>query len=104
MSVDGCTDPYLLSNLLSFRLPLFPNLKIKLCSKLAADLSHDLLNGTLDMAFLTGMPETPRISAATVSDQPFFVAMLEDDEPSSSRSKVQGQLDRITSIGRTRSP
>jgi DNA-binding transcriptional LysR family regulator len=67
------TDPYLLSNLLSFRLPLFPNLKIKLCSKLAADLSHGLLNGTLDMAFLTGMPETPRISAATVSDQPFFV-------------------------------
>jgi DNA-binding transcriptional LysR family regulator len=74
------TDPYLLSNLLSFRLPLFPNLKIKLCSKLAADLSHDLLNGTLDMAFLTGMPESPRISSATVSDQPFFVAMLEDDD------------------------
>jgi hypothetical protein len=36
------TDPYLLSDRLSFPLPLFPNLKIQLCRKLTADLSQDL--------------------------------------------------------------
>jgi DNA-binding transcriptional LysR family regulator len=92
------TDPYLLSNLLSFRLPLFPNLKIKLCSKLTADLSHDLLNGTLDMAFLTGMPDTPRISSATVSDQPFFVAMLEDDDLSLHTEVNHDQLGNVSCI------
>jgi DNA-binding transcriptional LysR family regulator len=92
------TDPYLLSNLLSFRLPLFPNLKIKLCSKFTADLSHDLLNGTLDMAFLTGMPESPRISSAPVSNQPFFVAMLEDDDLALSAEVNHNQLADLSCI------
>ncbi len=74
------TDPYLITNLLSLRLPSFPNLKIKIASKFAVELSHDLLNGTLDLAFLTGIPETPRISSVSVSKQRFFVVMLEQDE------------------------
>ncbi len=92
------TDPYLLSNLLSFRLPLFPNLKIKLCSKLAADLSHDLLNGTLDMVFLTGMPATSRISSAPVSNQSFFVAMLEDDDLALRPAVIHDQLAEVSCI------
>jgi DNA-binding transcriptional LysR family regulator len=80
------------------RLPLFPNLKIKLCNKLAADLSHDLMNGTLDMAFLTGMPETPRISSATVSNQPFFVAMLEDDDLALRTEVKHGELADVSCI------
>ena len=74
------TDPYLISNLLSLRLPYYPNLMIELTSKLAVDLSHDLLEGTLDLAFLTGIPDTPRITSVLVSRQHFFVVMLEDDE------------------------
>ena len=73
------TDPFLLTNLLSLRLPLFPNLKIEVTSKLAPDLAHDVLAGSLDFAFLTGIPTTPRITSVVVSDQSFFVAMLEDD-------------------------
>jgi DNA-binding transcriptional LysR family regulator len=92
------TDPYLLSNLLSFRLPLFPNLKINLSSKLAADLSHDLLNGTLDMAFLTGMPETPRISSTEVANQPFFVAMLEEDTLARGQEVNHHQLADVSCI------
>ena len=73
------TDPFLLTNLLSLRLPLFPNLRIEVTSKLAPDLAHDILTGALDFAFLTGVPTTPRITSVVVSDQSFFVAMLEDD-------------------------
>ena len=49
------TDPYLLTKLLSLRLPLFPTLRIHLTTKFASELSHDLLNGLLDLAFLTAL-------------------------------------------------
>ena len=53
------TDPYLITNVLSLRLPYFPTLQVEVTSKVAVELSHDLLNGTLDLAFLTGLPDTP---------------------------------------------
>ncbi len=74
------TDPYLVTNLLSLHLPLFPGLRVEVTSRLAVDLSHELLNGTLDLAFLTGMPDTPRITSLSVSNQSFFVAFLDQDE------------------------
>jgi len=74
------TDPYLITNVLSLRLPYYPTLQVEVTSKLAAELSHDLLNGTLDLAFLTGMPDTARITSVVVARQPFFVAMLEADD------------------------
>ncbi len=73
------TDPFFLTSLLSLRLPLFPNLKVEVTSRLAPDLAHDVLDGSLDLAFLTGIPTTPRLSSVAVGDQPFFIAMLEDD-------------------------
>jgi DNA-binding transcriptional LysR family regulator len=92
------TDPYLLSNILSFRLPLFPNLKIQLTSKFASELSHDLLNGTLDLAFLTGLPTTPRLSSVTVANQSFFVAMLEDDDLAQYAEVTGPQLEGVSCI------
>ena len=73
------TDPYLITRLLSLRLPLFPNLQIQFSSRLSSELIHDVLEGALDLAFLTGVPDTPRLSGALVADQTFWVAMPEDD-------------------------
>jgi len=92
------TDPYLLSNLLSFRLPLFPNLKVQLTSKFAVDLEHDLLNGTLDLAFLTAIPPTPLLSSVTVARQPMYVAMLESDGLAQCADVRDGQLEGISCI------
>ena len=86
------TDPYLITNVLSLRLPFFPNLSVMLTSKFAVDLSHDLLNGTLDLAFLTGIPETAQISAVSVAKQSFFVVMLEQDDLSQSTEITADQL------------
>ncbi len=86
------TDPYLLTNVLNLHLPLFPRLRIEVMSRLAVDLTHELLNGTLDLAFLTGMPETTRISSLSVSKQPFFVALLEQDDLAASRVISSEQL------------
>jgi DNA-binding transcriptional LysR family regulator len=79
------TDPYLLTTLLSLRLPLTPTLRVQLSSRLAADLTQEVLSGTLDLAFITGVPETARLTSVLVSDQPFFVAMLSDDHLASQK-------------------
>ena len=55
-------------------------------------LSHDLLNGTLDLAFLTGIPETSQISSVSVAKQRFFVVMLEQDDLSRSTEITADQL------------
>lgn len=86
------TDPYLVTNLLSLHLPLFPGLRVEVTSRLAVDLSHELLNGTLDLAFLTGIPDTPRITSLSVSNQSFFVAFLDQDELASFESIAGAQL------------
>ena len=74
------TDPFLITNVLSLRLPYFPNLNVELTSKFAVGLMHDLLDGSLDAAFLTGIPDTTRITAVVVAKQRFFAVMLEDDD------------------------
>lgn len=73
------TDPYLIAKLLSLHFPLHPNLRIELTSKLAPELANELLSGSLDLAFLTGVPENSKISGVLVADQRFFVAMLTSD-------------------------
>ena len=79
------TDPYLLTVLLSLRLPLTPTLKVRLSTRLAAELTQDILGGTLDLAFITGVPETARLTSVLVADQSFFVAMLNEDRLASKR-------------------
>jgi DNA-binding transcriptional LysR family regulator len=91
-------DPYLMTKFLSLRLPSRPNLKIEVTSKVAVELVEDLLNGTLDLAFLTGMPETPRITSVPVAKQPFFVAMLEEDELAWSTEITHDQLAKCSCI------
>lgn len=72
-------DPYLVSTLLSVRLPLFPGLNVKLWSNYSNQLAHQVIAGTLDLALITGVPDTPKLSLLNISDDPFYIAMpLED--------------------------
>ena len=73
------TDPYLITKLLSLHFPLHPNSRIELTSKLASELANELISGSLDLAFLTGVPENSKLSGVLVADQRFFVAMLTSD-------------------------
>lgn len=74
------TDPFLVSTLLSVRLPLFPGMRIKLWSNYSHELAHQVIAGALDLALITGVPETPKLSALKVADNPFYIAMSQDDE------------------------
>jgi DNA-binding transcriptional LysR family regulator len=73
-------DPFLISTLLTVRLPLFPNLKLELPSRFSLDLIHDVLAGTLDLAIVTDPPESPILSTLLISEAPFFITMSAEDD------------------------
>lgn len=73
-------DPYLVSMLLSVRLPLFPNLKVELSSGFSCDLAHEVLAGKLDLALVTEPPRSPMLSMTKVAEAPFYLALSEESK------------------------
>jgi DNA-binding transcriptional LysR family regulator len=73
------TDPYLVSTLLSIRLPLYPGMRVKLWSNFSHELAREVIAGTLDLALITGVPETPKLSVLKAADNPFYIALAVDD-------------------------
>jgi DNA-binding transcriptional LysR family regulator len=73
------TDPFLVTMLLSVRLPLFPGMRVKLWSNYSNELARQLIAGSLDLGLITGVPDTPKLSVLTVADNPFYIAMALDD-------------------------
>jgi len=73
-------DPFLVSALMTIRLPLFPTLKVKLFSNNSHHLVQDVLKGDLDLALVTGVPNHPKLSFQDVEDNPFYIALPADDE------------------------
>lgn len=72
-------DPYLITTLLSIRLPLFPGFRIKLWSNYSNELAHQVVAGTLDLALITGVPDNSKLSLLKVADNPFYIAFLQAD-------------------------
>ncbi|WP_158791640.1 LysR family transcriptional regulator [Granulicella sp. L60] len=73
------TDPFLVSTLLSIRLPLFPGMRIKQWSNFSNELARQVISGDLDVAVTTGIPETPKLSLLRLVDNPFYIALAMDD-------------------------
>lgn len=74
------TDPFFVSMILSIHLPLFPGMKIKLWSNYSNELAHQVIAGTLDLALITGVPENLKLSVLKIAENPFYIALLMDDE------------------------
>ena len=74
------TDPFLVTTLLSIKLPLFPQLKIGLTQQFSLDLVRDVLAGGLDLAIATEPPDSKRLTKVKVAEAPFYIAMSEEDE------------------------
>lgn len=85
-------DPFLVSTLLSIRLPLFPRLKIDLVSKFSMNLIDDLLAGVLDLAIANEPPESPLLTCVQVAEQPFYIAMSKREELASYPSVALDQM------------
>jgi len=88
-------DPFLVSTLLSVRLPLYPRLKVDLVSKFSLDLVDDLLTGVLDLAIANDPPESPLFTCVQIAELPFYIAMARRDElachPSVSLDQLGGR-------------
>lgn len=79
-------DPFLVTTLLSLRLPLFPKLKIELTSQYSVELAHDLMAGALDLAIATEPPESASLTRVKVTEAPFYIAMSRHHELAACRS------------------
>jgi DNA-binding transcriptional LysR family regulator len=86
------TDPFLVSSLLSIRLPLFPGMKIKQWSNYSNELARQVISGDLDAAVTTGVPETPKLSLLRLADNPFYIALGMDDPLAQHREMLLEQL------------
>jgi len=49
-------EPFLITTLLSVRLPLFAGMRVKLWSNCSNEPAHQVIAGTLDLALITGVP------------------------------------------------
>lgn len=78
-------DPYLVSTLMSVRLPLFPGLSVKLWSNFSNENARQVIAGTLDLALITGVPDNPKLSLLNIADDPFYIAMPLEDELAANR-------------------
>lgn len=80
------TDPFLVTTLLSIKLPLFPQLRIELSQQFSCDLIREVLAGALDVAIATEPPESKRLTTVKVAESPFYIAMSKEDELASEPS------------------
>jgi DNA-binding transcriptional LysR family regulator len=64
-----------ISALLAIRLPLYQKLKVRLLTRPAMDLVHDVLVGELDMALVIAPPEDPQLTAVEFARVPLHVAL-----------------------------
>jgi DNA-binding transcriptional LysR family regulator len=80
------TDPFLVTTLLSIKLPLFPQMKIELSQQFSCDLIREVLAGGLDLAIATEPPEARRLTMVKIAEAPFYIAMSKQDELASESS------------------
>jgi DNA-binding transcriptional LysR family regulator len=85
IGTTAATDPFLVSTLMTIRLPLYPRLKLKFWSDYPGELVHDLIAGTLDLAVVTDVPENPKLSCLGLARSPYYVAMQSDDSVADSK-------------------
>lgn len=71
-------DPYLITALLSVRLPLFSKLKIKQATNYSHELAHDVSTGKLDVALVVGVPDLPELTVLNIANASTYIAMPSD--------------------------
>jgi LysR family transcriptional regulator, benzoate and cis,cis-muconate-responsive activator of ben and cat genes len=83
-------DPGLISAVLSVHLPLNPDLRLRMESMFALDLTHSVLAAELDLAIITEPPESPQLTNVEIATAPLCVVMPVD-HPAARRRSVAVQ-------------
>jgi len=73
------SDPYLVSTILSVRLPHYPTLRVIASSAFSEELCRQVVTGQLDVALVvTGVPDS-RLNYLQVAAHPFYVVFCDQD-------------------------
>jgi DNA-binding transcriptional LysR family regulator len=72
-------DPHLIAAILSIHLPLFPRLKMKLWSNYSHELARQVAAGRLDMALVSAVIDTPRLSMMTLAESSMYIALQQEN-------------------------
>lgn len=68
-------DSYLVAALQAIRLPLYPDLKVKLWSNFSHELARLVAAGNLDLALVLAIPDSPSLSFLPVTEEPGYIAL-----------------------------
>ncbi len=80
-------DPYLISTVLSVRLPLFPRLSVHASSNFSKELSRQVLSGEIDVAVITKGVKSGRLSFLELSKYPLY-ALVRDQRPWTTQQSI----------------
>jgi DNA-binding transcriptional LysR family regulator len=76
-----------ISTALAIRLPLYPNLKVRLTTGFALDLIRNVLAGELNFALVLSPPETSQITAVPFAGAPLYAA-LPENHPAAGKDRL----------------
>ncbi|HWG20739.1 MAG TPA: LysR family transcriptional regulator [Terracidiphilus sp.] len=69
------TDPWLAAVIRSVQVPLYPGIQINWSSNYSHEVARYVIAGTLDLALITGVPETPKLSFLKLAEHHFYIAI-----------------------------
>jgi DNA-binding transcriptional LysR family regulator len=72
-------DPYLVATIQSIRLPLYPDLKVKLWSNFSHELARLVAAGDLDLALVLAIPDSTSLSFLPITEEPGYIALPKSD-------------------------
>jgi len=72
-------DPYLVAVIQAIRLPLYPDLKVKLWSNFSHELARLVATGNLDLALVLAIPDSSSLSFLPVTEEPSYIALPKSD-------------------------
>lgn len=85
-------DPAIVSSILAVHLPLHPNLRLRMESMFAGELTHSVLAAELDMAVIAEATDNPLLTRVTLDKAPLFVVLSADHPAATQRSITLTQL------------
>jgi LysR family transcriptional regulator, benzoate and cis,cis-muconate-responsive activator of ben and cat genes len=89
-------DPALISAVLSTHLPLYPDLRLRMESMFAMDLTHSVLAAELDLAIIAEPTENPHLTLVQLATVPLCVAM-QAEHPAAKRGSVS--IEELGDVG-----
>jgi DNA-binding transcriptional LysR family regulator len=86
-------DPYIVSTMLSVRLPLFPTMRVHARSNFSQELTRQVSSGELDIAIIAAEEQSPRLNFLELESHPLYGLMQSQDPVSRKRATSLGDLD-----------